>query len=79
MDRQRHRTTGDPAHKSMFICSYVESKTETRVAKAKDYIGGGGHRPYFLDWVNNWGREGGGHRTYFVNEGNNWGGDTAQH
>ena len=43
----------------MFICSYVESKTETRVAKAKDYIGGG-HHTYFLDWVNNLGREGGG-------------------
>ena len=49
---------GGTAHKSMFICSYVESKTETSVAKAKDYIGGG-HRTYFLDWVNNWGREGG--------------------
>ena len=62
----------------MFICSYVESKTETRVAKAKNYIGGG-HRTYYLDWVNHWGKEGGGHHTYFVNEGNNWGGDTAQH
>ena len=46
-------------HKSMFICSYVESKTETSVAKAKDYIGRGGHCTYFLDWVYNLGREGG--------------------
>ena len=62
MDRPRHRTTlrgGDTAHKSMFICSYVESKTKTNVAKAKDYIGGG-HRTYFFDWVNNWDSEGGG-------------------
>ena len=42
-------------------------------------VGWGGHRTYFLDWVNNWDVEGGGHRTYFVEEGNNWGGDTAQH
>ena len=73
-------------------CSYLESKTEPSIAKAQDYMGGtphrknlywewgrGGHRTYFLDWVNNWDVEGGGHRTYFVEEGNNWGGDTAQH
>ena len=43
----------------MFICSYVESKTETSVAKAKDYIGRGEHHTYFLDWVYNWGKGGG--------------------
>ena len=69
----------------MFRCSYVESKTETGVAKVQDYIrrghhtektytGRGGHRTYFLDWVNNWGGKGGGHRTFFVDEWNNWGG-----
>ena len=31
---------GDTAHKSMLICSYIESKTETSMAKAKDYMGG---------------------------------------
>ena len=46
----------------------------------KKYTGRGGHRTYFLDWVNDWSREvGGGHRTYFVDEGNNWDGDIAQH
>ena len=57
MDRLRHRTTlrggRDKTHKSVFRCSYVESKTETSVAKAKDYIWGGGHRTYFLDEGNN--------------------------
>ena len=54
----------------MFRCSYIESKPETGVAKTKDYIEEGtphrkniywegGHRTYFLDWVNNWGGEGG--------------------
>ena len=29
-------------------------------AQKKTYTGRGGHRTYFLDWVNDWGREGGG-------------------
>ena len=40
MDRLRHRTKlRDTAHKSVFRWFYVESKRETSVAKAKDYIG----------------------------------------
>ena len=35
------------ANKSMFICSYVESTTETSVEKAKDYIGRGDTAPTF--------------------------------
>ena len=56
----RHRTKlegGDTAHKDVFRCSYLESKTEPSVAKAQCM--GGGHRTYFLDWVNNWGEKGG--------------------
>ena len=49
MDRLRHRTSlrgGDTAHKNMFRCSrsYLESKTETSVVKAQDYIWGGDTR-----------------------------------
>ena len=61
----------------MFLCR-IQDRDEGGKGKGL-HCGGGGHRTYFLDWVNNWSREGGGHRTYFVNEGNNWGGDTAQH
>ena len=56
----------------MLRCSYIESKTETSVAKAQDFMGGGHRREKRYT-----GR--GGHCTYFVDEGNNLGGDTAQH
>ena len=79
---------GDTAHENVSKCSYLESKTESIVAKTQDYmgghrtektiLGGGEHRTCFLDWVNNWGVRVG-HRTYFVEEGSNWGEDTAQH
>ena len=74
MDRLRHRTTlrgGGTAHKNVLRCSYVESKTETSVAKAKDFMGGGdtAQKKCIL----------GGGTPHIVDEGNSWGGDTAQH
>ena len=43
MDRLRHRTTlgwGDSAHENVFRSFYLDSRTESSVGKAQDYIGG---------------------------------------
>ena len=53
---------------------WLESKTEPSVAKAQNYIGGGGDTAQkYLYWKR------GGHRTYLVDEWNKSSGDNAQH
>ena len=54
MDRLRHRTTfgwGDTAEPSVAKANNYMGGHRTE----KTYTGRGGHRTYFLDWVNNWG------------------------